>query len=149
MSNAGHPIKAVARLTGLSAYVIRIWEHRYGAVKPERTATNRRLYSLPQIERLSLLREMSQAGHNIGLIARLPTERLRELAAEAGSLRPRTNPRPVGTAAAKSDASLIEECVSAIQALDATFLLEPLLGQLADFPVGVDGMNIHANAPQV
>ena len=77
MSNAGHPIKAVARLTGLSAYVIRIWEHRYGAVKPERTGTNRRLYSLPQIERLTLLREMSQAGHNIGLIARLPTERLR------------------------------------------------------------------------
>jgi DNA-binding transcriptional MerR regulator/methylmalonyl-CoA mutase cobalamin-binding subunit len=124
MSNAGHPIKAVARLTGLSAYVIRIWEHRYGAVKPERTGTNRRLYSLPQIERLTLLREMSQAGHNIGLIARLPTERLRELAAEAGSLRPHENlrPRPAGTAVAQSDISLIEECVAAVEALDATAL---------------------------
>ena len=128
MSNAGHPIKAVARLTGLSAYVIRIWEHRYGAVKPERTRTNRRLYSLPQIERLTLLREMSQAGHNIGLIARLPTERLRELAAEAGSVCPQENlrlrpdSRPAETATAQSDVSLMEECVAAIQALDATTL---------------------------
>jgi methanogenic corrinoid protein MtbC1 len=122
MSNASHPIKAVARLTGISPYVIRIWEHRYGAVKPERTGTNRRLYTLAQIERLSLLREISQAGHNIGLIAGLPTERLRELAAEAGSLRPPANPRPAGTASGKSDSTLIDECLAAIRALDAPAL---------------------------
>ena len=75
--------KRVARRTGLSAHVIRIWEKRYGAVQPERTGTNRRLYSEEQIERLSLLREITRAGHSIGPVAKLPTEKLRKLAAEA------------------------------------------------------------------
>jgi len=45
MNEAQHPIQLVARLTGLSAHVIRIWEQRYRAVEPQRTATKRRLYS--------------------------------------------------------------------------------------------------------
>ena len=65
MTSINHPIKVVALRTGLSAHVIRIWEQRYGAVEPERTATNRRLYSPGQIERLNLLREVTQAGHSI------------------------------------------------------------------------------------
>jgi AAA family ATP:ADP antiporter len=73
----------VARRTGLSAHVIRIWEKRYGAVEPERTGTNRRLYSDEQIERLSLLRDLTQAGHRIGHVAKLPTEKLRQLAKES------------------------------------------------------------------
>ena len=83
MADAHHAIKIVTRRTGLSAHVIRIWEKRYGAVKPERTGTNRRLYSEEQIERLDLLREITQAGHSIGLVAKLPIGRLRKLAAEA------------------------------------------------------------------
>ena len=69
----------VARRTGLSAHVIRIWEKRYGAVKPERTPTNRRVYSEDQIERLDLLCRVTQAGHSIGHVAKLPTESLRKL----------------------------------------------------------------------
>ena len=75
MAEAHHAIKAVARRTGLTAHVIRIWEKRYGAVKPERTGTNRRLYSDEQIERLSLLRDITRAGHSIGPMATLPTEK--------------------------------------------------------------------------
>ena len=56
----------VARLTGLSPYVLRIWEQRYGAVEPQRTATNRRLYSSGDVERWSLLREVTQAGYSTG-----------------------------------------------------------------------------------
>ena len=52
MADAHQAIKVVARRTGLSAHVIRIWEKRYGAVEPERTETKRRLYSDEQIERL-------------------------------------------------------------------------------------------------
>jgi len=83
MAEAHHAIKAVVRRTGLTAHVIRIWEKRYQAVQPERTGTNRRLYSEEQIERLSLLRAITRAGNNIGPVARLPTEKLRKLAAEA------------------------------------------------------------------
>ena len=83
MAEAHQSIKVVARRTGLSAHVIRIWEKRYGAMEPERTGTNRRLYSDEQIERLSLLREITQNGHSIGHVAKLPTDKLRELARES------------------------------------------------------------------
>ena len=85
MANSNHPINAVVRRTGLSAYVIRIWEKRYGAVEPERTATNRRLYSDEQIERLALLREITQAGQSIGYVAKLPTEQLKQIAAASSA----------------------------------------------------------------
>jgi len=117
MSIANHPIKVVAQRTGLSAHVIRIWEQRYGAVKPQRTQTNRRLYSQEEVERLVLLREMTQAGHNIGLIAQWPTEKLREMAGEAGTTnilagRPLTEP-------ASSAELLIDDCATAMKSLDA------------------------------
>ena len=62
MAEAQYPIQLVARLTGLSAHVIRIWEQRYRAVEPRRTSSNRRLYSQSEIERLSLLRDLTNAG---------------------------------------------------------------------------------------
>ena len=117
MSNASHPIKVVAQRTGLSAFVIRIWEQRYGAVKPERTDTNRRLYSPQHIERLNLLRVVTQAGHNIGLIAKYSTEKLGQLAAEAASNPTPTNRRVAGTP--PQTGSMIDECVAAMKALDA------------------------------
>lgn len=117
MSSANHPIKVVARVTGLSAYVIRIWEQRYDAVKPDRTGTNRRLYSDQQIERLKLLRAVTQAGHNIGLVVRWPTEKLRKQAAESSRLAPLT--KRTALSAPASDDSIIEECVAAMKTLDA------------------------------
>ena len=45
MSIGHHSIQSVARRTGLTPHVIRIWEKRYAAVQPSRTETNRRLYS--------------------------------------------------------------------------------------------------------
>jgi DNA-binding transcriptional MerR regulator/methylmalonyl-CoA mutase cobalamin-binding subunit len=86
----GYPIRVVARRTGLTSHAIRIWEKRYNAVSPERTPTNRRLYSDAEIERLTLLRKATLAGHSIGQIARLATERLRTLVAEEEALAPRT-----------------------------------------------------------
>jgi MerR HTH family regulatory protein/B12 binding domain len=52
----GLPIRVVARRTGLTSHVIRVWEKRYGVVSPLRTPTNRRLYSDSDVERLQLLR---------------------------------------------------------------------------------------------
>ncbi len=76
-----HPIGVVCRRTGLSPHVIRIWERRYGAVQPERTDTNRRLYSEKDILRLRLLKETAETGRSIGYIAHLPDETLREYVA--------------------------------------------------------------------
>lgn len=119
MAEAHHPIKAVVRRTGLSAHVIRIWEKRYQAVQPERTGTNRRLYSEDQIERLSLLRAITRAGHSIGPVAQLPTEKLRKLAEEAKSTDQRFPPAPT---AATRKTSIIDECIAAVETLDARAL---------------------------
>jgi MerR family transcriptional regulator, light-induced transcriptional regulator len=79
MDEIQHSIRVAAKRSGLSTHVIRIWEKRYDAVSPDRTDTNRRLYSEEEIERLVLLRMATTAGHSIGNIARLPTDKLRGL----------------------------------------------------------------------
>ena len=82
MAELIHSIRIVSLRTGLSAHVIRVWEKRYGAVTPHRSGTNRRLYSDAEIERLSLLREATQAGHSICHVARLPDEAIKQALAQ-------------------------------------------------------------------
>ena len=72
-------MKVVARRTGLSSHLIRIWERRYEAVTPCRSASNRRLYSDAEIERLLLLLQATRAGHSIGHIAKLTKDEIRTL----------------------------------------------------------------------
>jgi len=115
MNKAQYPIHLVARLTGLSAHLIRIWEQRYRAVEPRRTATNRRLYSQRDIERLNLLRDVTQAGHSIGQVVQLPTDRLGELVAGTPNLQARA---PRAVAETPRNISYLEECVAAVQSLD-------------------------------
>jgi DNA-binding transcriptional MerR regulator/methylmalonyl-CoA mutase cobalamin-binding subunit len=77
-----HPIRVVARRTGLRPDVLRVWERRYGVVEPTRSEGGQRLYSDADIERLSLLQRASAAGRAIGQIATLPTAELVTLVAE-------------------------------------------------------------------
>ena len=72
-------IKLVARQTGLSVHTIRVWEKRYGAVRPVRATNNRRLYSEEDIERLRLLRQATLAGHSIGQIAQSSAAELKRM----------------------------------------------------------------------
>jgi MerR family transcriptional regulator, light-induced transcriptional regulator len=123
MPEPHHAIKVVAQRTGLSPHVIRIWEKRYRAVEPERTGTNRRLYSEEQIERLTLLRDVTQAGHSIGHVAKLPTLQLRHLARESLGFNGKTRPEPGAPPAATA---LLEECIAAVKALDSRSLQQSL-----------------------
>ena len=144
MAEAHQGIKVVAQRTGLSAHVIRIWEKRYGAVEPERTETNRRLYSDQQIERLSLLRDITQNGHSIGHVAKLPTEKLRELSKDS----PATNGRaPRALTVAPAAPTFLDECVAAVQSLDARALEETL--KRAATELGAHGLLQRVVAPLV
>ncbi len=71
-------IGAVVQRTGLAAPTIRIWEKRYSAVTPDRTETNRRLYSAEDVARLGLLRSLTERGHSIRNIANLELTQLEE-----------------------------------------------------------------------
>jgi len=71
-----HPIGYVARQTGLSAHVIRAWEKRYGAVRPGRTKTGRRLYSESDIRHLLLLQQAARCGHRIAQLSEMDDKSL-------------------------------------------------------------------------
>jgi DNA-binding transcriptional MerR regulator len=85
-ANAGvYGMGAVTERTGLNAPSIRIWEKRYGAVVPERSETNRRLYRSEDVERLGLMKRLTDLGHAISRIANLSLDQLQGLMNEAVS----------------------------------------------------------------
>ena len=77
-----HPIRVVAKRTGLTPAVLRAWEKRYTVVVPSRTEGGQRLYTDADVERLSLLRRAVEEGRGISQVAALPTEDLKELVRE-------------------------------------------------------------------
>lgn len=83
MSERGYSIRVAARLTGISADKLRMWERRYGFPKPARNPNQVRTYSEQEIERLMLISRAMQAGCRVReAIARTPEE-LRQLLARA------------------------------------------------------------------
>ena len=70
-----------ARLAGLSAATLRIWEHRYGVVSPPRSASGQRTYSMDDVQRLRLIKQLTLEGHAIGTVAHLTIDALALLSA--------------------------------------------------------------------
>lgn len=122
-----YPITVVARRTGLSTHQIRIWERRYRAVVPQRSAGGHRLYAESDIERLLLLRQAIDAGHHIGQVAGLEPSQLRSLTAPA----PGRGPTPEATPA--TAAAALDRCVDAAQRLDANTLEAELTRAHAEY----------------
>ncbi len=73
----------VARLSGVPASTIRMWERRYQAVQPSRTAAGGRLYTQADTARLALLKELVARGNAISTIAGLDDGSLRERLSES------------------------------------------------------------------
>ncbi len=71
-----HRIHRVAKLTGLSRDVIRVWERRFGLLKPMRGANRYRNYSDEDVALLRYLKEQLDAGASIGDLARVGREEL-------------------------------------------------------------------------
>lgn len=76
---ACYNIAAVERDTGLSKDTLRVWERRYGFPKPRRDHHDERLYSLPDLEKLRLLRLLIDQGHRPGKIINRSTAELSQL----------------------------------------------------------------------
>jgi len=114
----------VARRTGLKPYLIRTWEERYNAVRPQRSESNRRRYSDADIARLILLKKAVDSGHTISAVAPLSDHDLRTLVQTLDNQgywdgesppRPVPDPRNSGDTAAQG----IEAALDAILRLDA------------------------------
>lgn len=108
-----HPIQVVARRTGLSVDVIRVWERRYQAVSPGRTETRRRLYSDAEVNRLLLLRRATESGRRIGDVAGLPTDELARLVATDRGAEPDMAAAPE---------AFVQRCLEAAERMDPTAL---------------------------
>lgn len=119
---ARHPIRVVATRTGLTPSVLRAWERRYGIVDPARSDGGQRLYSDADIDWLSLLKRVTDAGRAIGDVAELPEDEVRRLAAEDEEAR-RAVARQEGEAPPEGDEALADEIRdrswTAIEELDA------------------------------
>jgi MerR family transcriptional regulator, light-induced transcriptional regulator len=120
-----YPMKVVVRRTGLTAHVLRVWERRYGAVTPQRTSTNRRLYSDSDIDRLRLLKLATDEGHSIGSIANRDVTELQELVRDAQPAPP--PPTVSSNGATQSQHLLLQRCKEAAQTFDTVALEDALL----------------------
>jgi DNA-binding transcriptional MerR regulator len=71
---------AVARMARMPVSTLRIWEQRYRVVAPVTTPTGQRLYSAADVERVALLKQLTDHGHAIGAIASLSMAQLLQVA---------------------------------------------------------------------
>lgn len=70
---------AVARMAGMPVATLRVWEQRYQAVRPATAPSGHRLYSTTDVQRVVLLRRLTELGYAIGSLAGLNLEQLREV----------------------------------------------------------------------
>lgn len=116
------PVRLVLKKTGLSADVLRAWERRYGAVRPERSTGGQRLYRTRDVARLERLRRLTILGHSIGQVARLSDPDLQSLLDR--DLRPVAS--GTGLADEKAQAAPPEDlratCLRAVERMDAVLL---------------------------
>jgi MerR family transcriptional regulator, light-induced transcriptional regulator len=76
----GYPVRVAAQKSGLSPHVLRAWERRYQVVTPTRTEGGQRLYTDLDVQRLRLLRGLTERGHGISHLAKLALDQLESLA---------------------------------------------------------------------
>ena len=74
----GYRIGAVARLTGISADNLRVWERRYQTVTPARTDNGDRYYSSDDLARLRLIKQLVDSGDSISSVAALDEAALKK-----------------------------------------------------------------------
>jgi MerR family transcriptional regulator, light-induced transcriptional regulator len=69
-------IKDLENLSGIKAHTIRIWEQRYGFLKPQRTSTNIRYYSNDELKAVLNIALLNKYGFKISHIDRMPPEEI-------------------------------------------------------------------------
>ena len=71
-------IKDLENLSGIKAHTIRIWEQRYGFLKPERTDTNIRYYSNDELKKILNVALLNKYGFKISHIDKMNEGEIKE-----------------------------------------------------------------------
>lgn len=73
-----YSISDLEKLSGIKSHTIRIWEQRYGILRPKRTDTNIRFYEDDDLQRLLNVALLNRHGFRISKIAEMTKEDLAE-----------------------------------------------------------------------
>lgn len=82
---ASYSIKELENLSGIKAHTIRIWEKRYGIIKPARTDTNIRYYCDSDLKRLLNIAILNRHGMRISEISKLSDQEMSDKVMGASS----------------------------------------------------------------
>ena len=113
-----YAIRYVSQRTGLTPHVIRAWEKRYRAVVPHRSPKNRRLYSEDDVQRLELLKKITDIGHTISQVAQLDSTELLDLAQRETTVGTRTRENDGRLLQQTAGNDYLKACLSAVLNLD-------------------------------
>lgn len=73
-----YSISDLEKLSGIKSHTIRIWEQRYGILRPKRTDTNIRFYEDDDLQRLLNVALLNRHGFRISKIAEMSKEDMAE-----------------------------------------------------------------------
>lgn len=73
-----HSIKEMERFSNIRAHTLRIWEQRYGLLKPKRTGTNIRYYDDEQLKKLLNVCVLLKKGVKISRISKLNSAQIHD-----------------------------------------------------------------------
>ena len=120
-----HRIHRVAKLTGLSKDVIRVWERRYGLVKPSRSSNRYREYSDEEVALLRFVKAQMEQGATIGSLAAEGHDSL------VSRMRVAT---PVSAEEQKPHDRLLDDLIGSLDPLDKAGFERRLNGAVAVIP---------------
>ncbi len=69
-------ISQLSQYSGIKSHTIRMWEHRYNALKPERSDGNTRYYDNQQLRRLLNIVSMMETSHKVSELCLMPDDKL-------------------------------------------------------------------------
>ncbi|MBP7821662.1 MAG: MerR family transcriptional regulator [Saprospiraceae bacterium] len=75
---ANYLIKDLERLSGIKAHTIRIWERRFGFIKPKRSTTNIRCYCEEDLKMLLNVALLNKHGLKISKISTIPPDQIEQ-----------------------------------------------------------------------
>jgi MerR family transcriptional regulator, light-induced transcriptional regulator len=73
-----YTIRDLDKLSGINAHTIRVWERRYGIIKPQRTGTNRRRYDDADLRKIINISILRRNGFKISEIAEMAESEIEE-----------------------------------------------------------------------
>jgi DNA-binding transcriptional MerR regulator len=112
-----YSIRDLEQISGIKAHTLRIWEKRYGLLRPHRTDTNIRFYSNEELKHLLNVSLLNRNGIKVSKIAGMSQVQIREQVAALSLIR--TN-----------DEDLVEGFIAALLDLDEIRFLKTFASAL-------------------